>query len=209
MAFIVREAKGLERPIPKNKVIKAEDAWVIKTASEALAAGNARRKAIESAALAAFEAEQRRGYLEGKEQAKLEQSENMIDIISRTVDYFARVESQMVDLVLEAVRRIINDFDDRQKIEKVVENCLSLIRNQQQIMIKVHPDRVMEVREDVHNFRRKFPAIEQIEVVPDSQLATDACIIESDIGRVEASLSGQIEALRTTLGRVFSMPGSE
>jgi len=200
MAFIVREAKGLERPIPKNKVIKAEDAWVIKTASEALAAGNARRKAIESAALAAFEAEQRRGYLEGKEQAKLEQSENMIDIISRTVDYFARVESQMVDLVLEAVRRII---------EKVVENCLSLIRNQQQIMIKVHPDRVMEVREDVHNFRRKFPAIEQIEVVPDSQLATDACIIESDIGRVEASLSGQIEALRTTLGRVFSMPGSE
>lgn len=209
MAFIAREAKGLDRPIPKNKVIKAHDAWVIKTASEALAAGIARRQEIESAALAAFEAEQRRGYLEGREQAKLEQSGNMIDIISRTIDYFAKVEAQMVDLVLEAVRRIINDFDDRKKIEKVVENCLCLVRNQQQIMIKVHPDRAEEVQEGIHNFRRKFPAIEQIEVVPDSQLATDACVIESDIGRVEASLSGQIEALRKTLERVFSMPGAE
>jgi type III secretion protein L len=208
MAFIVREDKGIERPIPINKVIKAHDAWAVKTASEALAAGNARRQEIESAALAAFEAEQRRGYLEGREQAKLEQSGNMIDIISRTIDYFAKVEAQMVDLVLEAVRRIINDFDDRKKIEKVVENCLSLVRNQQQIMIKVHPDRAKEVQEGIHNFRRRFPAIEQIEVVQDNHLALDACVIESDIGRVEASLSGQIEALRSTLERVFSIPAA-
>ena len=209
MVFIVREAKGIERPVAQNKVIKAEDAWVVKTAREALAAGNARRQEIESAALAAFEAEQRRGYFEGREQAKLEQSGNMIDIISRTVDYFAKVEAQMVDLVLEAVRRIINDFDDRQKIEKVVENCLSLVRNQQQITIKVHPDRSVQVRQDIQGFQKKFPAIEQIEVIHDNQLAIDACVIESDIGRVEASLSGQIEALRTTLERVFSMPSTE
>ena len=209
MVFIVREAKGIERPLPQNKIIKAEDAWAVKTAREALAAGNARRQEIESAALAAFEAEQRRGYFEGREQAKIEQSGNMIDIIGRTVDYFAKVEAQMVDLVLEAVRRIINDFDDRQKIEKVVGNCLSLVRNQQQITIKVHPDRAAQIRQDIHRFQAKFPAIEQIEVIHDNQLAIDACVIESDIGRVEASLSGQIEALRTTLERVFSMPSTE
>ncbi len=115
----------------------------------------------------------------------------------------------MVDLVLEAVRRIINDFDDRQKVEKVVENCLSLVRNQQQIMIKVHPDRATQIRQDVHLLQSKFPAIEQIEVVQDNHLAIDACVIESDIGRVEASLSGQIEALRSTLERVFSIPTAE
>jgi type III secretion protein L len=209
MVFIVRAAKDIETPIPRNKIIKAEDAWVVKAASEALAAGNARRQAIESAAMAAFEAEQRRGYLEGREQAKVEQSGNMIDIISRTVDYFAKVEAQMVDLVLEAVQRIINDFDDRQKVEKVVENCLSLVRNQQQIMIKVHPDSATQIRQDIHLLQSKFPAIEQIEVVQDNHLAKDACVIESDIGRVEASLSGQIEALRSTLERVFSMPPAE
>lgn len=209
MVFIVHEAKGIERPVANGKVIKAEDAWVVKTAREALAAGNARRNEIETAAIAAFEAERHRGYLEGREKAKVEQSGNMIDIISRTVDYFAKVEAQMVDLVLEAVRRIINDFDDRQKVEKVVENCLSLVRNQQQITIKVHPDRAAEVRADILNFQRKFPAIEQIEVTQDNQLVIDACVIESDIGRVEASLSGQIEALRTTLERVFSLPPTE
>ncbi len=204
MVFIVRNAKEVARPVPDRKVIRAEDAWACKSAREAIAAGLSRRDEIVSASLVAFEAEQRRGYLEGRETAKLEQSGNMIEIISQTVDYFAKVEAQMVDLVLEAVRRITNDFDDRQKVIKVVKNSLSMVRNQRQILVKVHPEQSDGIREQIESFKQAFPGIEQIEVVPENHLAADACIIESDIGRVEASMSGQIEALRSTFERVFS-----
>ncbi len=206
MVFIARNTQGLARPIPKTKILVAEDVWAFTSARQAIAAANARRIEIEAAAVAAFEAEQKRGYLEGREEARIEQSGNMIEIISQTVDYFAKVEAQMVDLVLEAVRRIANDFDDRQKIEKVVMNCLSLVRNQQKIMIKVHPDQQQSISYEIKKFQEKFPGIEQIEVAPDAQLSHDACVVESDIGRVEASLSGQVEALRSTLERVFKTP---
>lgn len=204
MVFIVRSAKEIARPVAGSKVISAEDAWAYKTANEALAAGHARRDEIVSAALAAFEAEQRRGYADGREAAKLEQSGNMLEIISQTVEYFAKVEAQMVDLVLEAVRRITNDFDDREKVAKVVKNSLSMVRNQRQVIVRVHPDQVEEIRLQIDSFKKAFPGIEQIEVIPENHIAIDACVIESDIGRVEASMSGQIEALRSTFERVFN-----
>jgi type III secretion protein L len=204
MAFIVRNAQEVARPQPLGKVIRAEDAWAYRTAREAVEAGYARRDEIIAAAVAAFEAEQRRGYREGHEAAKLEQSGNMIEMISQTVDYFAKVEAQMVDLVMEAVRRITNDFDDRKKVEKVVKNSLAMVRNQRQILVKVNPEQAMGIRDQVESFKQAFPGIEQIEVVPEHQLAQDACVIESDIGRVEASMSGQIEALRSTFERVFN-----
>lgn len=205
MVFIVRANKEVARAVPEGKVIRAEDAWASKSARDAIAAGHARRDEIISAALAAFEAEQRRGYLEGREAAKLEQSGNMIEIISQTVDYFAKVEAQMVDLVLEALRRITNDFDDREKVVKVVKNSLAMVRNQRQILVKVNPGQANAICEQIASFKQAFPGIEQIEVVPEHLLDMDACIIESDIGRVEASMSGQIEALRSTFERVFNV----
>ena len=204
MVFIARSTKEIVRPVPEGKVIRAEDAWAYKSAREAVSAGIARRDEIVNAAVAAFEAEQQRGYSDGREAAKLEQSGNMLEIVSQTVDYFSKIEAQMVDLVLEAVRRITSDFDDRQKVSKVVRNSLSMVRNQRQILVKVHTEQTDEIQVQIDSFKLSFPGIEHIEVVADPLLARDACVIESDIGRVEASMSGQIEALRSTFERVFS-----
>jgi type III secretion protein L len=70
--------------------------------------------------------------------------------------------------------------------------------------VKVHPEQADEIRSHIESFKLSFPGIEQIEVITEPHIARDACIIESDIGRVEASMSGQIEALRSTFERVFS-----
>lgn len=204
MVFIVSHAQKIARPYPENKVIRAHDAWAYQSAREARAAGESRRDEIIAAASEAFEAEQVRGYREGREAAKLEQSGNMIELVSQTVDYFAKVEAQMADLVLEAVRHIASDFDDRQKVLKVVRNSLAVVRNQRQILVKVHPDQSEAIREAINSLKESFPSIEHIEIASDIQLERDACVIESDIGRVEASMSGQIEALRASFERVFS-----
>ena len=109
----------------------------------------------------------------------------------------------MVDLVLDAVRRIVNDFDDREKVLKVVRNALTMVRNQRQILIRVHPVNVAEIKSQVNDLKQSFPGIEQMEVSADVSLDKDACVIESDMGQVEASMSGQMEALKTSCGRVF------
>lgn len=205
MAFIIRSGQELSLPDKAVKVIKARDFWAYRQAREAVAEGIQRRDQIVDAALVAFEAEQRRGYAEGKEAARLEQSTNMIGIISQTVDYFAKVEAQMVDLVMDAVRRIVGDFDDRERVLMVVRSALASVRGQRQILVRVNPANVEIIKSHIIALTETYPSIEQIEVVADGQLAEDACVIESDIGQVEASMSGQVEALRASFERVFGV----
>ncbi len=209
MVFIHRTNQELSQPEAEGKVIKAEDFWTYRLARQALAEGAARRDQIIGAALSAFEAEQHRGYRGGREAAWVGQTGNMIEIIGQTVDYFAKVETQMVDLVMDAVRRIANDFDDREKVVKVVRNSLALVRNQKHITVKVHPSRIDDLKANVRSLQDAYPGIENIEAIAEPGIADDACVIESDIGQVEASMSGQIEALRSTFERVFGSARSE
>ena len=203
MAFIIRRTQELAQLDTVSKVIKADDFWQYQQAREMMSSAREKRDQILDASLAGFEAEQRRGYRQGRDEARQEQAQKMIGVISQTVDYFSKIEAQMVDLVLDAVRRIIDDFDDREKVLKVVRNALTMVRNQRQILIRVHPVNVAEIKSQVNDLKQSFPSIEQIEVSADVSLDKDACVIESDMGQVEASMSGQMEALKASFGRVF------
>jgi type III secretion protein L len=210
MAFIIRRTQEIAQLDTVSKVIKADDFWQYQQAREMMSSAREKRDQILDAALAGFEAEQARGYRQGRDEARQEQAQKMIGVISQTVDYFSKIEAQMVDLVLDAVRRIIDDFDDREKVLKVVRNALTMVRNQRQILIRVHPVNVAEIKSQVNNLKQSFPGIEQMEVSADMSLDKDACVIESDMGQVEASMSGQMDALRTSFGRVFgALPESE
>ncbi|MES3002910.1 MAG: HrpE/YscL family type III secretion apparatus protein [Pseudomonadota bacterium] len=209
--FIVREDSRLSRPAAAGKVIKAQDFWAFKEAERALKDAFEAKQEIIEAAKGAYQAEKERGYAEGSESARRDQSGNMLEIMSQTVEYFGRIEGEMVDLVLEAVQKVVNDFDDRQRISTVVKNCLDLVRSQKHLSIHVHPSQVEFLRGQIGPLQAIYPSIAQIEVHPDARLAADACVVETEIGIVEASLAGQVEVLRETLASVFDvhLPESE
>ncbi|MDB5839903.1 MAG: Type secretion cytoplasmic protein [Herminiimonas sp.] len=203
MVFIIRNTEELSRPDTSAKVVKARDFWAYKQAEDAVAEGMRRHEEIIDSAQAAYVAEQQRGYREGTETAKLEQTGNMIEIVGHTVEYFSKIENKMVDLVLDAVRRIVSDFDDRERIITVVRNSLVLVRSQKHLILRVHPSQVEAVRSQLGSLQESYPTIALIEVVGDSSRKIDECQVESDIGTVEASMSGQLDTLRETFRNVF------
>jgi type III secretion protein L len=203
MAFLIPKSRSEAEPDRRTKIIKHYDYFAYQEAKQIVADGNTRRLQIIDEAKLAFAEEQKRGYREGHEEAKLEQSSNMIEIISKTVDYFARVEAQMVDLVMDAVRRIISDYDNRERVIQVVKQSLALVRSQKNISIRVHTENYEMMSATVIELKDMYKNIEQIEIISDHLVPIDACIIESDIGKVEASMSGQIEALKKSFAQVF------
>ncbi|HVZ45017.1 MAG TPA: HrpE/YscL family type III secretion apparatus protein [Ramlibacter sp.] len=203
MVFVVRDHSRLSRPEVAGKIIKAKDFWAFKEMERALADAKQEGEQIRAEAKEEYEAERRRGYERGTEEARLEQSSNMVEIVSQTVEYFTNVESQMVDLVLDAVRKVVNDFDDRQRVTTVVKNCLDLVRGQKHLTLNVNPTQVDYMRSQVAELQKIYPSVSHIDVHPDAKLALDACVIESEIGIVEASLAGQLDALHDALSVVF------
>lgn len=206
MSFIVFKHDGQAqhaRSLPDQPVISREQATLVLEADALLAQAREEAARIVATAQQAYEDERVRGYEDGLAEARLEQSERMIDLVSRSVDYFGRIEGRMVDLVLQAVRSLLDEFDERERVVQVVRKALSAARNQKQLVLRIHPEKAEIVRAAMHEILEAYPGVGYLDVVPDSRVATDGCILESDIGVIEASMSGQLEALRKAFNNVL------
>ena len=209
MAFLLyRDALSPTRTLasrvpPGTRIVRAADVAVLGEADALLADARAQAEAIVAAAQGAFDEERQRGYQDGLMQARMEQAEKMIDTVSRTVDYFAQVEQEMVALVMGAVRKIVEGFDDEQRVLAVVKNALSVVRNQKQMALRLHPSQVEVVRARVNDLLAAYPGVGYLDILADGRLAPDSCILESEIGMVEASIEGQIAALQAAFQKIL------
>lgn len=188
---------------PGTRIVRAQAMADWREAEAIVAEARAQAQAIAEAAEAAYEAERQRGYQEGQEEARLEQAEQMIENVSRTVDYFGQVEGRMVELVMQAVQKIVSDFDDDERVLITVRNVLAVVRNQKQMTLRLNPQQVEMVRRQVAELLAAYPGVGYLDIVPDGRLKPDACILESEIGLVEASLEGQVQALRNAFQKVL------
>lgn len=207
MVFIVRQQPPLTRIDAASKVLAAADVWVLREAESIVADAVQQREQILADARAAYEAERQRGYAEGLEQARTEQTARMARLVAGAAGYFSRIEQRVADLVLEAVRGVIAGYGERQAVLALAGRALAEVRSQKQLTLRVHPDNAAYVRDAIGEVTRQFPAIEYVDVVEDARLAPDACAVESDIGIVEASVSGQLAALKAAFEGAFDERG--
>lgn len=192
---------------PGARVLKAGEHRLLLDARRVLDEATHQAERIVDEARAAHAAERERGFREGSEAARLEHAERMIENVGRAIDYFARVEKDAIDLVMGAVRKIIHDFTDAERVAIVVRGALAAVRNQKQITLRLHPDDAATARQRLNDILTGFPAIGFVDIVADGRLAPAACILETDIGLVETSLEGQLRALQRAFQNVLGERG--
>ncbi len=188
---------------PVGRVLHAHEVRTLQSAQQAIADANEQAALIVAQAREVYESEKRRGFEEGKEEARMEQAEQMIETVSRNVEYFSKVETRMVDLVMQAVQKIVSDFDDRERVLITVRNVLSVVRNQKQMTLRLHPQQVEVVKARVNDLLAAYPGVGYLDIVADTRLQPDACILESEIGLIEASTESQLTALRQAFQKVL------
>ena len=104
---------------------------------------------------------------------------------------------------------MVSGFDDRERVLATVRNVLTAARSQKQMTLRLPPDRVELVRAEIDQVLSQFPAIAFLDIAADTRLSGDACVLESEVGVVEASLPSQIQALRQAFDRVLGSRASE
>jgi type III secretion protein L len=176
-------------------------AW--QEAKEMLEAARREAERIVGGAQAAFDAEKARGYEEGLMEARLEEADRMIENASRTVDYFAAIEQKIVGLVMQAVRRIIADFDETERVVAVVQSGLSVMRNQKQLTLRLAPEHHDSIKARAAELLERFPGVGMIDFMPDPRLKGDAAILESEMGVVEASVELQLKAIEQGFAKLL------
>lgn len=209
MAFLLPRdplvaARKLQASVaPGTVVIRRADVAALAEATALIEAARGQAAQIVAEAEAALEAERQRGYAEGMEQARVDQSEQMVETVGRTVNYLANVETEMVSVVLDSVRKIIDSYQDVERVHLVVKSALSVVRKQKQVTLRLHPEQAEGVRTRVDALLLAFPSISYLDIVPDARLDKGACILDTEIGTVEASIEGQLMALSRAFGKVL------
>ena len=184
-----------------GKIIPAEQYQAYLDAQGIIAAAQEQAAQIIADAQQEYEAQKLQGFEDGMTEGRLEMAEKMVDSVAKSVDYFSDLEDRMVDLVAKALKKIVGEMDARERIVAVVRHALAVARNQAKITIRACPAEVEVLQERLADIMRPYPAINFIDIVPDSRLDEGGCILETDIGIIDASIDIQLRAIEQSLAK--------
>lgn len=203
MSFLKILHPGQTALDPARLVLSPQEVSAWQDAQALLADAREQAQRIRADAEHAFEAERQRGYEEGLAMARMEEAERLIENAGRTVEYFAAIEHKIVSLVMNAVRKIMADFDDSTRVMAVVQSGLSVMRNQKQLTLRLAPEHAEGVRGRAQELLERFPGVGMMDIVADHRLKGDAAILESEMGVVEASMELQLKAIEQGFAKLL------
>ena len=183
------------QPAAGTKLIKSSELGQLLEANALLDAAREKAAEMERAALEAYEEKKREGYQDGLEEGKLEHAEKMMETIISSVEFIEGIESTLVSVVNQSIRKIIGDMGDKERIVAIVRNALNVVRGQQKVTVRVAPADEAAVLEAMAGMTASSSGSSFMTVIADARLEQDSCIIESELGVVDASLSTQLRAL--------------
>lgn len=196
MGTLFRLGRDAVTPAAGTRVLKASEAFLLLEAQTLLDAARERAAEMDREAQAAYERRREEGYRDGREEGRLEHAEKVLETVLSSVEYIEGIESTLVRVVSEAIRKVIGEVDENERIVRIVRNALTTVRNQQRVLIRVAPADEKPVREALAAMLTAVPGSTSfVDVVGDARLERGACLLESELGVVDASLETQLKAL--------------
>ena len=196
MDAMFRLTEGSIRPAAGTKLLKAEEYGLLLEADALLAAAKKQAEEMEQKAREAYEQKREEGYRDGMEEGKLEHAEKMVETILSSVEFIEGIEDTLVSVVNQAIRKIIGDMDDKERIVRIVRTALNTVRGQQKVTVRVAPADEAAVSEALAAMTAGSSSGSAfLTIMADARLPRDSCILESELGVVDASLETQLKAL--------------
>lgn len=115
----------------------------------------------------------------------------------------AQHETELVKLAVRIAEKVIGEElrTRPETILAIVREALQSVRRERMLTIQVNPEHAEEVRQRIDSLARVAGAGRQIQVVADAAVAPGGCIVESELGVIDAQLETQLKYLEDILLR--------
>jgi len=123
-------------------------------------------------------------------------------------EFIERNEACLLQLAIQVARKIIGEAL-RLAPDQVVSIAREALRSAPRggnVVLQVHPDDEAEVRRRASSLQKSLGGARKIEVISDAAVARGGCLIESDIGIVDAQLETQLDVMSRALIRKLGEP---
>ena len=123
-----------------------------------------------------------------------------MDMVLSQVESIEALESQLVGVVIDAVTKIIGEFDPKDRVLRVVKQALNSVRGSKSITLKVCAQDEKLLRTNLSSYLLNSDGSKgYITLVSDPNLRSGDCILETEQGVVDSSLQSQLKILQKVL----------
>jgi type III secretion protein L len=182
-----------------RKVLKRGEAAVIEQITDAYARAQGEITAtldnLESVCAKATED----AYQKGLAKAELEAARRWSTVEVDRLALLKSMQPALAEMVLDALTRLAKGIDREALMRQALELLQGSLRGVSWARLRVHPQAVQAAQAAVSDFSRRTGLGPLARVVADETLSPDSCLLESDLGSIDASLDTQIRAIRDAL----------
>jgi type III secretion protein L len=188
-------------PAPGQLILKAEEAATFLEAEKLLSIVREQEEAIRVSADEIYRKRHEEGYQDGITAGKMEYSAKILDTVMSSVEYLEGLETSIVRIVGEVTRKLIGEMDHEEVIVRLVRQALQAVRSERKVLIRVATRDEAAVRRGLAALllQRDGGAAGFLDILPDPELPPGSCVLESEMGVIEASLETQLKNLEKTL----------
>lgn len=107
----------------------------------------------------------------------------------------------MVELTVQITRKVIHrELQlDREVIKEIVTSTLKSIEGEREVKIRLNPEDLELLENQKQELLSTNGGIREIDFVPDRSIELGGCIVETDFGGIDATVTSQLEEIETKL----------
>lgn len=187
--------------IEQDGVIRGEVYSASARARELLRKAQEEADAILQKARDEGEQEKKQGYEAGYQEGLAQTTELLAKARLEYEQFVRSAHKDLLDLAFKVAEKIIGrqlEVDETTVLD-IVSQAMKSVRQSRELTIRVHPDDAKVLRKNEEALIEKLGRQRVIDIMEDKKVQKGGCIIESEIGIVEAQLQTQLERLKKVI----------
>ena len=146
-----------------------------------------------------YEDERRRGFEEGREEGKTEWIQKIIEAGMAKEKMLEEAEPQVIRMVMDMAEKVIGRALEKGAVVEVIKKTIEESSGKK-IIVKINPQDWETVKARENELANSIDQRRSISVREDENVGPGGCIVETELGIIDARLELQMKAIRNALG---------
>jgi type III secretion protein L len=186
-----------------KKILKANESNAISAAIKLLEAAKEDIKKKKKEIQQERKLEKKAGFEEGQENARKEAILHHWKTVINTVTYLESMQEEMAKAISHAVRKLIQTAPPAEQAIQLATAAVERLRQQAWVVLCLHPEDVDAVNRLLENWKTHLPQNMRVETRASKEIHRGDCVLESPIGRVDASLETQLSIIQEQMQKML------
>ncbi len=147
-----------------------------------------------------LERERKRGYEEGREEGLSSVTEQVMAFEKMKEEFYVNAEENTIKLVMMVAEKVIGRtvHEHSDTIKSIVKQALESALGER-IVIRLSPEDYKVISDAAFEFKDELDRTKRIQFKEDEAITQGGCIVETEVGTIDARLETQLKAIRKAL----------